>query len=113
MNTKVIIVVVLLVASGVTYFMLSGRQNNVGSRTGKEVRVKCLSCQKESDLKVEVSEEQPYKCPACGKREAWRMYQCYDSGKLFVPDREGNPPRLPMIITCPDGGAAGPAPLIE
>jgi predicted RNA-binding Zn-ribbon protein involved in translation (DUF1610 family) len=115
-SAKIGVSVALIVAAVVIYVVRSrGAANDITSRTSFNAVVMCRACGARSDVTLDVTDVPPYKCPKCGKREAWGMVKCHHCGNVFLPEISGDPPRPPMIATCPkcksqETGAAVPEP---
>jgi len=98
--------IALILAAVVIYVVRSrGAANDITSRTSYNALVMCRACGAQSNVALEVSDVPPYKCPKCGKQEAWAMAECHKCGNIFLPPLSGDPPRPPMIPTCPKCGS--------
>ena len=98
---KVAIAVVVLVLAVVLYFVRSHGGGHPTSRTDYNAKLQCVACNHQFKTNLEVTDRPPYPCPNCGKKEAWPLRQCRDCDEVFLPPLEGDPPRQPMIATCP------------
>lgn len=102
--------VTLLVAAVMIYVLT--REESDDDQTFN-ARLQCLACQAQFGARLDIGDPPPFECDKCGKVAAWRMKLCRDCGLVFTPDPEGDPPRQPMIPTCPQckGQKIGSAPL--
>ncbi len=101
-SAKIGVSIALIVAAVVIYVVRSrGAANDITSRTSFDAVVMCRACGARSDVTLEVTDAPPYKCPKCGKLEAWKLVECHHCGNVFLPEISGDPPRPPMIPTCP------------
>lgn len=75
-----------------------------------ELVVGCRSCGHQWVQKVTLETDSPFVCPKCGQAAGWQLFNCSQCKKTFVPEPVGDPPRLPIIPSCPTcGQAASPA----
>jgi putative FmdB family regulatory protein len=98
--------VALILAAVVIYVVRSGGSaSEITAATDYNALLKCRGCGNEFKATLDVADEPPYKCPKCGKREAWKLAECHKCGNIFLPPVSGDPPRPPMIPTCPKCGS--------
>ena len=100
-TTKIAVAVVVLVLAVVLYVVRSDEGGPVTSRTDYNATLECMACNHQFKANLQVTDRPPHLCPNCDKKEAWQLRQCRDCGEVFLPPLEGDPPRQPMIATCP------------
>lgn len=99
--------VILVVA--IIYLMSSGGGGGVDLGGPVVFQGICLSCKELVEARYDPADGDtlPAYCPECGETAVYKAYYCLDTNKLFVPrlepNPEGGPPKMPMIVRCPDG----------
>ncbi len=99
--TKIVLAVGVIVLAGVVYWMRSGTSNTLSSRMSHNAALRCRACSQTFTTELGVADLPPFVCEKCGKKDAWKLWKCNACGELFVPDPVGNPPRPPIIPSCP------------
>lgn len=114
-NTSIALVVILFGSAGALYYWRSGNINDVGAKRTTQSTLQCLDCKHEFVAEVDAAEKAPFKCAKCGKKAAWYVWQCGKCQTHFVPPPEGDPPRQPLMPSCPKcgGGMTGRVSLPE
>jgi hypothetical protein len=98
---KVAAAVGILAIAGLVYRLRSdGGSNDLASARSYNARLMCRACGNSFPGTIGKSDRPPIVCKKCGKQEAWPEHQCYDCGNRFVPELEGNPPRIPVVPHC-------------
>jgi predicted RNA-binding Zn-ribbon protein involved in translation (DUF1610 family) len=95
----------VLFLAGVIYYVRAGNVNDLTSNTTYNTQLRCLACNEEFKAKLDVVDKPPFKCPKCQKSAAWFLWECDKCHATFAPPLEGNPPRQPMMPTCPKCGS--------
>jgi predicted RNA-binding Zn-ribbon protein involved in translation (DUF1610 family) len=99
-TVKIVIAVVVLAGAVILYF---ARSEEDASAVGAEYNtvLGCMECGEQARAALQSSQEFPMVCEKCGKKAAWRCKQCRSCGEIFLPPLEGDPPRQPIVATCP------------
>ncbi|MBI4579393.1 MAG: hypothetical protein HY718_06795 [Planctomycetes bacterium] len=98
---RIILIVVLFGAAGAVYYFRAGSVNDLTSRREYNARLHCLSCGHDFPAELDVGDVPPRECPKCHGKTAWFVWQCGKCGNTFTPPPGGDPPRQPMMPTCP------------
>lgn len=76
----------------------------------------CLACKHEGRVDYKRGELAPHPCPACREAAVYPLFYCPHCKKRFVPRiwriDPAQPPRMPLVVSCPRCGAADIAPFI-
>jgi putative FmdB family regulatory protein len=87
------------------YFWRTSQTASPTQWSDYDAYLQCRACGHRFKANLEVADIPPFTCPKCGKKEAWHLKQCRQSGEIFLPPLQGDPPRPPMIATCPNCGS--------
>lgn len=102
---KIVLIVVLLVAAGVIFYLRSGNVNDLTAQREYNTLLECLECQHRFQAALDVADRAPFECPSCHKKAAWFVWECAKCGARFVPPPEGDPPRQPVAPVCSKCGS--------
>ncbi|MFH1746588.1 MAG: hypothetical protein ABIG44_06020 [Planctomycetota bacterium] len=101
---NLISVIVIVVALGVSGYLLTGYFNPSTLPSEYSSKGICLACQAEVTASHGAEEHAPFTCPQCGETAVYPWLYCYDCQKLFVPalviPADGGPPRMPGHPVC-------------
>lgn len=100
-TTQIVAAAAILVVAVALYVSRSGGQNDLTTRSDYNCLLKCRACGNEYKDEIKITDDAPFACTKCGKKEAWQVWECSQCQKTFLPELEGDPPRQPMIPTCP------------
>lgn len=89
--------VLLLAGSGGIYWAL---RPGKAQDSHRPVKVSCLACKAESEVRVPLGQRFPMNCPQCGEMTATEIWWCVDCQKEFVPQARQS------IIQCARCGGA-------
>jgi hypothetical protein len=105
--------VALLGAAAWYYSSRSSADESPTSRQDYNTRLHCLTCGQDSTANLNVADEPPHPCGKCKALAAWKLKKCNACGHIFCPEPSGDPPRQPIIPTCPKckSGSTGAAPI--
>ena len=101
LKTLVISIAWIALILGVSAVVALKQRSEDRPPTSYEPLLRCRSCGADFRASLSLVQPPPFKCPRCGKIDAWNLWRCNDCGAVFIPEMSGDPPHAEMIPQCP------------